>query len=168
MDPKVLYAINLGGILVLLIIVGAIDTHSEYIGFKFRKYILYRNVMRHVSWIDFILITTFMLANFLYILVGTQNVLDLVKRSGFMAAANFVPLFLGSRINHLFKFCGATLSDLSRFHRWVGRFTITLCLAHALAAVLNYKIDLGTRRDLWGLVVSRSANFQYNADIPRP
>jgi hypothetical protein len=60
---------------------------------------------------------------------------DLMVRSGTMAAANLVPLFLGGRTNTLANFMGISLHTYYLAHHWIGRVVVVQSIIHVAFSI---------------------------------
>jgi hypothetical protein len=66
---------------------------------------------------------------------------ELTKRSGILALANMVPLFLlAARNNPLIAWTGVTFDTFNLLHRWIGRFVVFETIVH-VAAYMTRKIE---------------------------
>jgi hypothetical protein len=72
---------------------------------------------------------------------------QVLKRTGFMAIVNMLPLFLlAGRNNPLIVWCGITFDTYNLIHRWLGRIVVAEAIVHA-SMWLAEKVEAGMSRN---------------------
>jgi hypothetical protein len=79
----------------------------------------------------FIVLTFLTVYNVDYHDTKSEILTELTKRSGILALANMVPLFiLAARNNPLIAWTGVTFDTFNLLHRWIGRFVVFETIVH--------------------------------------
>jgi hypothetical protein len=75
---------------------------------------------------------------------GKEIILEqILKRTGFMAIVNMLPLFLlAGRNNPLIVWTGVTFDTYNLIHRWLGRIVVLEAIAHGISWLVH-KVDQG-------------------------
>jgi Ferric reductase like transmembrane component len=75
---------------------------------------------------------------------GKEIILEqILKRTGFMAIVNMLPLFLlAGRNNPLIAWTGVTFDTYNLIHRWLGRIVVLEAIAHGISWLVH-KVDQG-------------------------
>ena len=146
MDVTKWYAVALGAIAALVLgfylMQSVYKLVHTYATILFLKHLLYPQIHRRLrgsgrtSRFDVMLIMAFLIANMLLISIGVRSKAHIIQRTGLLSIINLIPLALGGRINLVANWCGITLGDYSRVHRWLGRVAITEGLVHSVVAAI--------------------------------
>jgi hypothetical protein len=157
MEIILLYAISIGGVLVILVVRTCLNTPSiyDYLLFNFLQYAVYPLIVQRRYWtsitrLEAMLLCGYVIANGVCMGVYITSIDDLIIRSAKMATINMVPLFLGSRTSFFADRVGVPLHAYYLAHHWVGR----ICVAQGLLHVVLVLTLRGTKNVTSGILVS--------------
>jgi len=126
----------------------------------FFKHLFYPQIPRYLrrshktTRFDTLILLAFLITNTLTLTIGVNNVHEFIRRSGLISVINFMPLFLGGRMNVIASRCGIGLRAYTRIHRWLGRIAALESFIHAVAAISSQGLRFTTQLNITGLVVS--------------
>ncbi len=154
------YAISLAGVLAIFLVRQAWSYASflyAFVHFYLIRFIVNSLSIQRRYWTGatgshVILLLGYVIANGACMAIDVRSTRDLMLRSGMMASANMIPLFLGGRTSFLANSAGISLHTYYLAHHWVGRVAIMQGILHASLAISSAKP--GDPTTVSGIVVS--------------
>ena len=165
MDITLIYAIGLGGVLLMPILFRLLQHRVFLTPNIFQHTLRYLDypylIQRHRilgpwTWLDVIFQSVYITSN--CVCLGFRADIAVAgTRAGYLSIINMMPLFLGAHLNFLADIFGITLKRFRSLHHCAGLMSFGLICFHILAVFITHTIPtLDSRADRSALVVSSS------------
>lgn len=162
-DPLGIYAIILGGIILIPFINNAVKNvlsliirRAIFFALKhliyplmLKKYSRYLKYSRFWGLAQLLYWTGTLTANF----IGTHDLSQIQKRAGVLAMINMLPLALNRRLDFLARILGLPILFISHCHSTLGIMTLLQSLFHMSLALYRAKLDIKSKIQLYGIIV---------------
>lgn len=167
MEITQLYAIAVGGILLLLMLINFrpyIEAFLRAVSLPASKHLIYPQIIhRHRyfgpwSRADVIIQLVYITVNTFCVVFRVPDVSMAGLRAANLSLINMVPNFAGSHLSFLADILGVPLSTYQQIHRSSGIMSVLLLLFHVLTILgCRTPFPLQVAENLWGLIVSHSS-----------
>jgi hypothetical protein len=167
MDITLGYAIAVGGILLILLLINllpclpyVISVPQPFSCQKLKYLTYYYLINRHRFWgpwtpVDVMIQLAYITSNSVCLGFRFPSIATAGIRASNLSLINLIPLFLGPHLSFLADILGVSLSTFQRIHRSAGLMSLGLVLFHALVIVISSTaFTLSNAKNISAVVVS--------------
>jgi hypothetical protein len=161
MDPSIIYAIIVSGLLFLFCLRGISNLAAAVLSSRqvitFLCTYLYRRFFHRLSYLSAMIQFSFWAITIAFNFIGVSSLSEGGSRAGSLAIFSFIPLFMADRLGFTADIMDLPLRTVLQMHKSVGVMAILQTAAHITLKCLSgdFKLkDSKTKGNFYGLMVS--------------